>query len=390
MFVCSDLLIGGTESQLVELACTLSRRGWPVSVYSTAGSGPLRAALERAGVAVILPPLNRPPVGTSSFKRVLAVVAAVPHLLVTMLQRRPAIVHFMLPEAYLLGAPLAKAARIPHKIMSRRSLNLYQGNWFVKTMERRLHRSMDAVLGNSRSVIQQLKDEEDVPPGRLGLIYNGIKPEAFADSETRTWVRNSLGIEKDTLVFCMVANLISYKGHADLIDALAIAAKQMSADWRLLLAGRDDGIGVNLKNKTTQLGLGGHVLFLGPRGDVPALLTASDFGILCSHQESFANAILEGMAAGLPMIVTDVGGNSEAVVDGVTGIIVPSKNPKRLAEAIVRLAHEPAMRRSYGAAGRRRVLERFAMERCVALHDLLYRKLLVGDLPGQIPELQIP
>lgn len=387
MFVCSDLLVGGTERQLVELACALSRGGWPVSVYSVAGAGPLQTSLERAGVSVILPPLNRPPVGTSLIKRAAAVIAAAPHLLVSMLRRRPAIVHFMLPEAYLVGAPLAKIAHIPVKIMSRRSLNLYQRSSLVKRMERWLHRSMDAVLGNSLSVIRQLK-EEGVPASRLGLIYNGIDSQAFSGLDPRLPVRTSLSIKPNALVLCMVANLIPYKGHEDLIDALAIAAQKISQDWHLLLAGRDDGIGARLKHKTIQLGLQSHVSFLGSRTDIPALLAASDLGVLCSHQESFANAILEGMAAGLPMVVTNVGDNSEAVVDGVTGIVVPAKDPCRLAEAIVQLARDPSMRSAYGTAGRRRVVERLGMARCVALHELLYRKLLTGEMPGKIPELQ--
>jgi glycosyltransferase involved in cell wall biosynthesis len=186
----------------------------------------------------------------------------------------------------------------------------------------------------------------------------------------------------------MVANLIPYKGHEDLIDALAIAAQEIPQDWHLVLAGRDDGIGARLKGKISESGLHDHVSFLGSRTDIPALLAASDLGILCSHQESFANAILEGMAAGLPMIVTNVGGNSEAVVDGVTGIIVPAKDPRQLAEAIVRLARDPSMRNAYGTAARQRVVERFGMERCIALHELLYRKLLTGEMPGEIPELQ--
>lgn len=383
MFVCSDLLVGGTERQLVEVASALVCLGWKVSVYSMAGTGPLQAALERAGVTVIHPPLNRSP----GIKRILAAIFAVPHLLFSMLRLRPAIVHFILPEAYLVGAPLAKTARIPIKIMSRRSLNLYQKTWLVRKMERWLHHSMDAVLGNSRSVIRQLK-EEGVPADHLGLIYNGIDPEAFTNTEMRDASRKSLCIGSDALVLCMIANLFPYKGHEDLIDALALAEKQMPERWCLLLAGGDYGIGTRLKSKAEQVGLAKNILFLGLRTDIPALLAASDVGILCSHQEGFANAILEGMATRLPMIVTDVGGNSEAVTDGVTGIVVPPKDPKRLSDAIVRLAQTPSMRSAYGAAGRQRITERFKMDHCVALHDQLYRELLAGRTPADIPELR--
>jgi glycosyltransferase involved in cell wall biosynthesis len=388
MFVCSALNVGGTERQLAMVASALCRLGWHISVYSMAGTGPLQAEFERAGVKIILPPMGRPAVAGSGIKRILALTVAVPHLLVAMLRRRPAIVHFMLPEAYLVGAPLAKAARIPVKLMSRRSLNLYQRNAFIRNFERVLHRSMNTILGNSRSVIGELKSE-GIPPSRLGLIYNGIDLGEFADTDARLSQRKLFGFGPNTLVMCMVANLIAYKGHSDLIAALGHAAKKIPADWHLLLAGRDDGIGAQLREQAERLGISKNVSFLGPRTDVPALLAASDVSILCSHQEGFANAILEGMAAGLPMIVTDVGGNSEAVIDGVTGLVVPPNDPERLAEAIVQLACDPAIRNAFGSAGRRRVNEQFGIDRCVAIYDQLYRKLLAGGAPHDIPELRV-
>lgn len=388
LFVCSDLYVGGTERQLAVLALKLVRLGWRISVYSLAGPGPLQAEFERAGVTVILPPLERPRAGASSLKRIFALGLAVPHLLFVMLKRRPAIVHFMLPEAYLVGAPIARLARIPVKIMSRRSLNLYQKNSLIRNIERRLHRSMNAVLGNSGSVISELRGE-GVPSRRLGLIYNGIDLNAFAKSDTRLAQRASLGIGPDAFVMVMVANLIAYKGHRDLIDALGRAKTELPAEWRLLLIGRDDGIGGQLQEQAERLEIRKNISFLGSRTDVAAMLAASDLGLLCSHQEGFANAILEGMAAALPMIVTNVGGNAEAVIDGVTGLVVPAHDSDRLADAIVRLARDPAKRNTFGTAAYRRVSEHFALERCVAAHDQLYRKLLAGGAPGDIVQVSV-
>jgi glycosyltransferase involved in cell wall biosynthesis len=389
LFVCSDLLVGGTERQIAAITPALVRLGWRICIYSLAGSGPLQTELERGGVTVIFPPLDRPPSGNSWVRRIFALGLAAAHLAFTMLKRRPAIIHFMLPEAYLVGAPLAKVVRIPVKIMSRRSLNLYQRNAFVRNIERWLHQSMNAILGNSLSVIGQLKGE-GVPTDRLGLIYNGIDLDEFADTDARLSRRKSFGFAPNTFVMCMVANLIPHKGHSDLLGALGQVAKTISADWHLLLAGRDDGIGAQLQEHAELLGISKNISFLGSRNDVPALLAASDVGILCSHQEGFSNAVLEGMAARLPMIVTDVGGNSEAVVNGVTGLVVPPNDPERLADAILRLAKNPTERSALGDAGRRRVSELFVMERCVAAHDQLYRKLLVGGTPGNVVQIRVP
>ncbi|MGC1467485.1 MAG: glycosyltransferase [Pseudolabrys sp.] len=388
LFVCSDLDVGGTERHLATIATALVRLGWRVAVYSLSGSGPMQAELQRGGVTVILPPLNRPAAGGSRLKRIAALALSSLHLGLAMLRRRPAIVHFMLPEAYLVGAPLAKMTRIPIKIMSRRSLNFYQKKSFIRQIESRLHRSMNAVLGNSLRVVDQLR-EEGVPPRHLGLIYNGIDSSAFASLASRGSVRRSFGFSPNTLVMCMVANLIPYKGHGDLLEALGQAKKQIPADWHLLLAGRDGGISARLKQQAGRLQIDENISFLGLRSDVPALLAASDIGILCSHEEGFANAILEGMTAGLPMVVTNVGGNAEAVIDGVTGIVVPPSNPDQLAKAIVRLAQDPSMRRAFGAEGQKRAAERFGMARCVAAYDRLYRGLLAGRVPADMPELSV-
>jgi glycosyltransferase involved in cell wall biosynthesis len=388
MFVCTDLNVGGTERQLVALAVALVRLGWPISVYSLAGSGPLQAELESGGVTVVLPPMNRSHAGTSRLKRIFAFCVAVPHLTFSMLKRRPAIIHFLLPEAYLVGAPIAGLARIQIKVMSRRSLNLYQTNGLVRRFEYWLHRSMSAVLGNSLSVISELRGEK-VQSRRLGLIYNGIDVSAFSKFNARQAQRESLGIAPDSFVMCMVANLIAYKGHRDLLDALGRTARELPAKWHLFLVGRDDGIGAQLQEQAERLGIRKNISFLGSRSDIPSLLAASDLALLCSHQEGFANAILEGMAAGLPMVVTDVGGNAEAVINGETGFVVPAHNPDRLADAILRLAKDPSMRSAFGAAARRRVNEHFTMERCVVAHDQLYRKLLAGGVPGDMAEIAV-
>ena len=385
LFVISGLKLGGTERQVAMLAAELTRKGLPLIVYSLM-DGEMREAFERLGAELIVAPGRLNSDRSSRMKRMCFMPLAVVHLLWIMLTRRPAIVHFFLPAAYLIGAPLAAIARLPVRVMSRRSLNNYQNSGLVRALERRLHRSMQAVIGNSRSVIGQLQDE-GVPPQRLALIYNGLDAAAYTTPDDGQ--RERLGLPRDALVMCIVANLIAYKGHRDLIDALAIAAPDLPPEWRLLVVGRDDGIGGQLREQARRLGLLDHIQFLGARGDVPALLAMSDIGLLCSHEEGFANAILEGMAAGLPMIVTDVGGNAEAVADGVTGFIVPAKDPARLAAAIVRLARDPALRGRLGAAGQRQVRERFAVDRCIAAYEKLYRTLLEGGVPGDIAEIRV-
>ena len=298
--------------------------------------------------------------------------------------------HFFLPEAYLIGAPLALLARIPIQVMSRRSLNVYQNRYpLLRQLEHTLHRVMKAIVANSRRVIAELKERENVPVERLGLIYNGLELGRFAKVNSRFAVRSALGIAPLNLVLVVVANLIPYKGHSDLLSALALVKQSMPVDWRLLIVGRDDGIAKELHEEAAALGLSAHILFLGSRGDVPDLLMASDIGLLCSHQEGFSNSILEGMAAGLPMIVTDVGGNPEAVLDGKSGLVVPARDPYQLGQAILRLAGDASLRAELGEAARERVAEQFTFERCIESYEALYRALLADKLPAEVPEIRV-
>jgi glycosyltransferase involved in cell wall biosynthesis len=101
---------------------------------------------------------------------------------------------------------------------------------------------------------------------------------------------------------------------------------------------------------------------------------------LTSREEGFSNVVLEGMAAGLPMIVTAVGGNPEAVVDGHTGLIVQPRDPKAIAEAILRLSRDADLRRRLGDAGQKRVRTEFSIERCVSAHAQLYQETLAKKL----------
>ena len=266
--------------------------------------------------------------------------------------------------------------RISRRVMSRRSLNNYQAKHkILARIERRLHRQMTAVSGNSQAVIDELSQQEQVPSERLYLIYNGI-PLNSCQANDRAQGRAAMGLASDCLVLIIVANLVSYKGHADLLDALAEIRAALPENWTLLVVGGDSGAGTRLKAKTTKLGLRDYVRFVGLKRNVPELLSLSDIAILVSHEEGFSNAVLEAMAAGLPVIATSVGGNPEAVVEGSTGLLVPPKNPSALAQAILRLANDPAACQQMEAKGHARVEKHFSLEACVSGYEALYSSIL--------------
>lgn len=374
LYIIGSLDLGGAERHLALITPRLKKLGWQPLIYCISRRGVQSEQLERDGVTVIGPPWESSASQPLVLKWIQLLASSI-KFFVILLAQRPQIVHCVLPLAYVLGAPLALIARVPKVVMSRRSLNFYQTQHpFFRHIELWLHTRVDAILGNSRAVHDQLIELEGCDERKVGIIYNGIDIAAIDRA-----LPPPCPADTPQLRLIIVANLIPYKGHADLIEALGGIKDRLPEPWTLSCAGRDDGILKRLQDQTRRLDLERQVQFLGERTDVAMLLKSADIGILCSHEEGFANVILEGMAAGLPMVVTDVGGNSEAVVDGETGLIVSTRNPPALAEAILKLATNSEMRQRMGAMARRRVAERFSIDACVGEYDKAYRRLIEQD-----------
>ena len=374
---------GGAKRHLLQVLPELQTLGYQPTVYTLSYKGQLAPALEQAGVAVLEPwfasSLQALP---GIFRKPALMLISALTLCVLLLRLRPPLIHFFLPHAYLLGGMCSLVAGRCVRVMSRRSLNTYQRKHsFLARVERWLHPRMNAILGNSKAVVRQLK-LEGVSPDRLGLLYNGIDLSQFDHLPTRAAVRLSLGVSDRALLLVCVANLIPYKGHADLLHALGEIRKDMPVDWAIAMVGRDGGIGSELRQLASALGIAQHVLWLGERSDAVAIYAAAEMGVLSSHEEGFSNSVLEGMAAGVAMVVTDVGGNGEAVLDGQCGRVVPSRDPQALGGAILALAKDEAARQCLARAAQQRVLEQFSLQACVEQYAGLYRALLRDPVAG--------
>lgn len=386
IIVIGSLEVGGAERHLSYVLPKLQATGWSIRVITLHRKGSLAPVLEAQGIAVecMLSPrfahdMRYWPTLLAYGLRGLRISAVSVNLIRTLHRaRHPAtILHFFLPEAYLLGMISAKLAGFNGPmVMSRRSLNHYQTRRpLLGRLEKILHPYTQAILGNSAAIINELYAQEHVPPEKLHLIYNGIELHHTAATAARDITRAQLSIPSDACVLIIVANLIPYKGHQDLLRALAEIQARITKPWTVLCVGRDDGIGPQLQQQAEQSGLAPHILWLGSRPDIPELLAAADIGILCSHEEGFSNALLEAMAQGLPMIVTDVGGNKEAVIDGETGYVVPARNPTALGAALLMCITHPEQAKLLGQRGQERVQRYFSIDGCVNAYDQLYARL---------------
>jgi glycosyltransferase involved in cell wall biosynthesis len=166
------------------------------------------------------------------------------------------------------------------------------------------------------------------------------------------------------------------KAHAVLLNA-AVAIRKTNDRVRYLIVG-DGPERANLETLSRSLGLSDIVTFAGGRNDIPEILSALDLFVLCSDTEAFPVSILEAMAMERPVVSTDVGSVSEAVVHGTTGLLVPPGRPEALASAICELLADPARRREMGVAGRRRVQDHFSVESMVGQYQDLFAEMAGG------------
>lgn len=383
------LEVGGSERDIVRNFPLLNREEFEVVVAEFNHAGPLGRELTDRGTRVVSRPPSSRASGDSEGGRFAEAADRFATLLwVTALLRaeRPDITHSVLPHSYvyqIIGGLLAGSRA--RRVMSRRSLNFYSDSQrLISWLERRfLHRRVDVAIGNSEPIVDELV-EEGVDPKRVRLIRNGIDLSPFErDGVRRENARRELGVEASSFLMVAVGNLHTYKGHGDLMEACAKADGRLPRGWRLLIAGRDEsGNLARFEALVARHGLGEHVAFLGPRNDIATLLLAADVFVHPSHHEGLPNAVIEAMAASLPVVATKVGGLPELVVppdagrDAETGWLVPPEDASALAEALIDAGGDSERRSAMGCRARERAQAEFSLARSVAQYESVYRGLL--------------
>ena len=363
-----SLDIGGAEKQLIALAGGLTQAGSECRVFVLNGHGKLRLHLERIHVPVIsawdLGDQKRRPWRTGIAQLKLIDIAR---------HYKPDVIHAFLPLMTFMGTVAGRLCKIPLVITSRRALGTHQERYrFLRPLDLMANAWSHRVTVNSKAVWNDVVRRDHIDPRKLILIYNAVDPTPYESAcLSRERMRQKLGLKPEERAVIVIANLIPYKGHHDFLKA-ARRVKDRIPEATFWLVGEDRGIQKDLEIEAQNLGLSESVLFMGQRSDIPSLLAASDLFVLPSHEEGFSNVILEAMAAGLPVVATEVGGNSEAVADGETGWLVPPRNPSAMAGKIVDLLSDPGKATSWGILGKGKVKKHFTIEQMVEKHLALY------------------
>jgi len=374
LFLIGSLDVGGTETQLVALASRLDRRAFDPVVCCIGMPGALASTLRDGGVPVHA--LGFQPFGWGPFKYLLSLPRAGKmfwglHRLIK--RERPAIVHGMLFFAYVLGTFAGRAGGVPCIVAGRRSLGLFKADRPVfLLLERFASRMTDLFIANSEAVRQDTIAREGIAPERIIVIRNGLDLAKF-DGGVPSGLEESLSLTPGPRVI-VVSNFIHYKGHTHFLRAWKDVLTRFPSAVALLVG---DGVQRReLEQLVDELGIRSGVRFLGVRRDVPALLALSDLYVHPSLQEGFSNALLEAMAAGKPVVATAVGGNIEAIEDGVTGVLVTPADPGALATAMLRLLDDRNRATKIGESARNYVRETCDVEKMVRAYEVTYMRLI--------------
>lgn len=364
MRVYSRLEVGGIERQMLRLLPRLNARRYRLSLCLLKRPGELMDELRGQGVTVhVLPFQGR--LHPASLFRLRALFR----------RERVSIVHAHVRESNTSATVAARLARVPVVVATIHNMNTMRGRRRI-LQDRILDPLRDAVVAVSDRVREDYCRTVGVSPKKCVTIYNGIDLEEFTSGGPgRAEVRSSLGLDPGARVVITVARLVAQKAHEVLIEAAVEVARAIPAS-RFLIVGEGHRL-QELKALAASRGVSERVSFLGNRRDVRDLYRAADVSCLTSTREGFSNVVVESLASSLPVVATDVGGNREAIEEGVSGFLVPSGDVPGVADRLVRVLGNDALRdRLSRAAGAR--AERFSLEETIRSTENLYDRLLAG------------
>ena len=350
----------GAEKQLCLLAKGLPRDEFEVHVCALSRGGPLAAELAEAGVPVTVIG-KRWKLDPQAFWRLREHVARL----------RPELIHTRMFAANTYGYAAGRACGVKNFVAGQRCVDPWKSRLQL-AIDRALARRCRRVVVNSEGV-RDFYVQHGAPARQVRVIPNGVAPPP-SPRTTRRQLLVELELPEQSRLIGLVGRLWPQKRVKDAIWA-ADLLKVIRDDVHLLVIG-DGPHRDRLRRFRDQVRIRDKVHFLHERGDVPRLMPHFDVLWSTSAYEGQSNAILEAMAAGVPVVATDIPGTRELVLPGVTGYLVPVGDRAGLAKYTERLLNDPAAAAQFSAAARRRAQSEFSVEKMIARHVELYREVL--------------
>jgi glycosyltransferase involved in cell wall biosynthesis len=366
--VVPTLMCGGTENQFMTLSRRLDPSRFEVEFACLRRWGPFIEELQERNI-----PLSEYQVTTF---RSIGAIGQQARLARDIRRRQIDIVHAYNFYGNVFAIPPARLVA-PVVIASIRDRAPY-----LTPMQKRVQRYAcqfaDRILVNADAVRDWLV-ADGYNPSKIVVIRNGVDLSRFGEAPPRERIRIELGLQPDTPLVAVVSRLTALKGLEQFLQAAA-ALHSRFPNVRFLVVGETSPHNreylPELQQLAERLRVAHRVIFTGLRSDIPALLSSVSVSVMPSLNEALSNVLLESMAAGAPTVATRVGGTPEALVDGMTGLLVPPGDSGALAEAIGRLLEDRALAAQVGGAARALIANKFSVERMVSETEALYAELL--------------
>jgi glycosyltransferase involved in cell wall biosynthesis len=370
-------MCGGTENQFMTLARTLDRVRFEVEFACLRRWGGFVDELLARNI-----PLTEYPVSTF---RSLRAVAQQARLTRHIVRRRIDIVHAYNFYGNVFAAPPARLVA-PVVIASIRDRAPYLTG-MQKRVQRYACQFADCVLVNAEAVKDWLIGD-GYDASKIAVIRNGVDLTRFDTLPPPLDLRRELGVPDDAPLVGVVSRLTRLKGLEHFLEAAAIVRSRVPKA-HFIVAGETSPMDRHylgeLQQYAARCQVAGCVTFAGLRTDVPAVLGSLTVSVMPSLNEALSNVVLESMAAGAPTVATRVGGTPEAVLDGVTGILVPPADSAAMADAIVHLLNDRQLASHLGHAARARIADQFSVRRMVRATEELYTDLLERKRRRRLP-----
>jgi len=355
-----SLELGGAERVVTNYALHHNRDVYEAVVVALTKGGPLEEDLRQAGVRyyILSKRLGFDP-------RVILKLARI------MRKERAKIVHVHTPLANNWGVPAALLSGVRTIIRTEHGLFRRDRRFYV-LLNSILGLFNRKILACSNRVLETHVEMDPLSRRKYTTIYNGVDVAAYEKPGDTTALRRELNLPEGTPVIGIIGSLIPLKGHQVFLQ-MARMVTPTRPDVRFLIVGQGT-LRESLEQLAREYGLAEKVIFTGARRDIPELLSIMNVFVLSSFSEAHPLTILEAMAAGKPVVATDVGGNPESVVHGKTGFIVPVGDAGALHEAVTRLVNDPLLARSMGEQGHAHVVREFNVQKMVARTEAVYEE----------------
>jgi L-malate glycosyltransferase len=352
--------LGGGERIVLKLASLLPQYGYRASIL-TFNVHPETTALQSPPCPIYLLPIQR----TYDLRALQAAI----DLRRFLKEQHVAVVQTFFESSDIWAGLVTKISSDAKLIWSRRDMGILRTSKH-HVAYRLMSRLPDAVFAVSDLVRQHCIDVDGIDPSRVLTVYNGLDMAAWSAPSSATK-------SQDRVVITTAGHIRHVKGH-DIFVKAAASVVQEFPQAQFTIAGDvlEPEYFAELQALVAELGLSGNFHFAGSISNLPGYLAAADIFVLPSRSEGFSNAIVEAMAASLPVVATDVGGNAEAVKHGITGFIIPPEDPESLAAAIKRLIADRATAAEMGIAGRNLTARQFTLDAMMNLTTETYRRLL--------------